>query len=145
MMEPMVGFRKGDTFADGLLDNWFEHCLDLEAKNRFSNMGCALDELNKLLSQQAPNNISSTELEKFYSDTNVYMSYAPVLIKQKSATSSLMRSGDGLFGIILWHGINQFTPDRRIKSELASFLERVNSLKNAQLLSVVAIEEFGFN
>lgn len=136
---------KGDTFAGGLLDNWFEHCLDLEAKNRFSNMGCALDELNKLLSQQATNNISSTELEKFYSDTNVYMSYAPALIKQKSTASSLMRSGDGLFGIILWFGINQFTPDKRINFELASFLERVNSFKNAQLPSVVAVEDFGFN
>ncbi|MDO9139605.1 MAG: NERD domain-containing protein kinase family protein, partial [Methylobacter sp.] len=136
---------KGDTFADGLLDEWFEHCLNLEAKNRFSNMSYALDELNKLLSQQATNNISSTELEKFYSDTNVYMSYTPALIKQKSATSTLMRSGNGLFGIILWWGINQFTPDKRINFELASFLERVNSLKNAQLLTVVAVEDFGFN
>lgn len=136
---------KGDSFFDGLLDNWFERCLDLEAKNRFANMGAALDELNKLLSKQASGDISLTELEKFYSDTNVYMTYAPTLVKQKSATSSLMRSGDGLFGISLWHGINQFTPDKRVNFELASFLERVNSLKNAQLLSVVRVEEFGFN
>ncbi|WP_019602997.1 AAA domain-containing protein [Teredinibacter turnerae] len=133
------------TFKDGLLDSWLETCLDLEAANRFANMSAALDELNRRLETAGSNSLDVSELEQFYSDTNVYMAYMPAPIKQKSATSLLLRSQDEETGICLWHGVSQFNTDKTLNMELATFLERINSLKNSSLQCLLNIREFGFN
>lgn len=133
------------VFKDGLLDSWLEVCLDLEAANRFANMSVALDELNRLLESTGKNSLDASELEQFYSDTNVYMAYMPTPIKQKSATSVLLRSQDKGMGICLWHGVSQLSTDKTLNMELATFLERINSLKNSSLQCLLNIQEFGYN
>lgn len=132
-------------FKEGLLDNWLETCLDIEATNRFSNMSVALDELNRLLEHSGSTSMSASELEQFYSDTNVYMAYMPSPIKQKSATSALLLSQDKKTGICLWHGVSQFSADKSLNMKLATFLERVNSLKNSSLQCLLSLQEFGYN
>ena len=132
-------------FKEGLLDSWLEACLDLDAANRFANMSVALDELNRLLESAGSNSLDASELEQFYSDTNVYMTYMPTPIKQKSATSALLLSQDKGTGICLWHGVSQFSADKTLNMELATFLERINSLKNSSLQCLLNIQEFGYN
>tara|TARA_R110000737_G_scaffold345336_1_gene373723 strand:- start:4755 stop:9650 length:4896 start_codon:yes stop_codon:yes gene_type:complete len=142
----IYGWGKPDnSFKDALIDTWLECCLDIEAKNRFSNMSVALDELNRLLEKSNCNLTTASELEKYYSDINVYMTHMPTPIKQKSATSVLLRSQDEKTGICLWHGVSQFTADKRINVELATFLERVNSLKNSSLDNLASVQDFGYN
>jgi serine/threonine protein kinase len=132
-------------FKDGLLDSWLETCLDIEAANRFSNMSVALDEFNRLLDRAGNSSLDASELEQFYSDTNVYMTYMPTPIKQKSATSALLVSQDKGVGICLWHGVSQFNTDKTLNMEMATFLERINSLKNSSLQCLLNIQEFGYN
>lgn len=133
------------TFHDGLLDSWLECCLDLEAGKRFANMSIALDELNRLLDTRGKKAVPASEIGKFYTDINVYMAYMPTPIKQKSATSALLISQDKKIGICLWHGVSQFSSDRTVNMALATFLERVNSLKNSSLQYLLNIKEFGYN
>lgn len=134
-----------NKFKGGLLDSWLECCLDMDASNRFPNMNVALDELNLLLEKSKGNTSSGSELENFFSEVNVYMLYMPTPIKQKSATSVLLRSQDFSYGICLWHGISHLTTDQRVNAELATFLERVNALKNSALSNLPCIKDFGYN
>ncbi|WP_416305871.1 AAA domain-containing protein [Neptunicella sp. SCSIO 80796] len=133
------------TFHNGLLDPWLDCCLDLEAGNRFANMSVALDELNRLLDKVGKKSVNASELEQFFTDTNVYMEFMPTPIKQKSATSALLLSQDQKIGICLWHGVSQFSSDKTVNMELATFLERINSLKNSSLQYLLNIKEFGYN
>lgn len=136
---------KEPSTLNGILDPWFERCLDLEAKNRFQNMSYALTSLNKLIASNMKDNLPNTNFDRFFSDSNIYIKYAPTIIKQKSTTSALARSTDGKFGILYWHGVSHTDQSSNLNYELTTLLERVNALKNANLESTIKIEDFGYN
>jgi superfamily I DNA and/or RNA helicase/serine/threonine protein kinase len=131
---------------DASLNDWFFKALELEPKNRFTNISSALDSFNGLTKKNhrhALNDDLLEDIKKYEVVTDPYDIYAHNRLNT-SNSPMVFQSNDG-YGLKLWTGVSQTNADTSINFQLLSFLDYINSLIKSKNPVVPNVKEFGYN
>lgn len=135
---------ENDPFK-GLFDNWFSKALNFEAKHRYPDLSIALEELNKLTSNENRDKRNSlSDFEKYYTNTNVFTDYGSADVISSKGTELLYKTNDN-WAIKVWNGVNDINSSGFVNDHLLTFLNRIRNVKNADIDGVSKIKDFGFN